>query len=169
MKILWRKKSYDKAIFDIVKTRYKKNDLISTLVANRGINEDEVESFLKPDINGFYSPFDLPNMDKAVTRIIDAINKKENILIFGDYDVDGMTSTTVLYKYLTERGLNPKNASDAKGDYCNKGYTNIEYYLNDLTVDAFPSGTVTTSPKKNSTSNTNSNTNANSTINYSIN
>lgn len=108
MKILWRKKSYDKAIFDIVKTRYKKNDLISTLVANRGINEDEVESFLKPDINGFYSPFDLPNMDKAVTRIIDAINKKENILIFGDYDVDGMTSTTVLYKYLTERGLNPK-------------------------------------------------------------
>ena len=108
MKILWRKKSYDKAIFDIVKTRYKKNDLISTLVANRGINEDEVESFLKPDIKGFYSPFDLPNMDKAASRIIDAINKKENILIFGDYDVDGMTSTTVLYKYLTERGLNPK-------------------------------------------------------------
>ncbi len=91
-----------------------------------------------------------------------------------DSDNDGMPDW-----WENERGLNPKNASDAKGDYCNKGYTNIEYYLNDLTVDAFPSGTVNTSPKKNWNSSiepgqsiefgVQGNGNANSTINYLIN
>lgn len=89
-----------------------------------------------------------------------------------DSDNDGMPDW-----WENERGLNPKDASDANGDYCNKGYTNIEYYLNDLTVAAFPSGTVTTSPRKNSpstptTPTINPNTNTNDSklkVNYTVN
>lgn len=44
-------------------------------------------------------------MEKAVNRIIEAINKKEKTIIYGDYDVDGITSSTVLKRYLEERGL----------------------------------------------------------------
>lgn len=60
-----------------------------------------------------------------------------------DSDNDGMPDDWEL-----ARGLNPKDPSDVNGDYCGQGYTNIEYYLNDLTVDAFPAGVVTLSPEK---------------------
>ncbi|MBP1565108.1 MAG: dockerin type I repeat-containing protein [Oscillospiraceae bacterium] len=59
-----------------------------------------------------------------------------------DNDNDGMDDD-----WEKERGLNPSDPSDTNGDYCGKGYTNIEYYINDLTVNAFPEGVVTLSPK----------------------
>ena len=59
-----------------------------------------------------------------------------------DADNDGMADEWEL-----ARGLNPKDASDANGDYCGQGYTNIEYYINDLTVNSFPEGVVTLSPE----------------------
>lgn len=60
-----------------------------------------------------------------------------------DTDNDGMPDEWEL-----ARGLDPNDAGDTNGDYCGGGYTNIEYYINDLTVNAFPEGTVTLSPKK---------------------
>ena len=51
----------------------------------------------------------MPDMEKAINRIINAIQDKEKILIYGDYDVDGITSTTVLKKFLEERGANPEH------------------------------------------------------------
>ncbi|MCH5213032.1 MAG: hypothetical protein J1G06_08450 [Oscillospiraceae bacterium] len=65
-----------------------------------------------------------------------AITKKE----ITDSDGDGMPD-----EWETARGLNPKDASDAKGDYLGQGYMNIEYYANDLTINAFPAGVVTES------------------------
>ncbi len=59
-----------------------------------------------------------------------------------DADNDGMDDTWELL-----RGLDPNDPSDVNGDYCGGGYTNIEYYINDLTVDAFPEGVVTLSPE----------------------
>ncbi len=59
-----------------------------------------------------------------------------------DADNDGMDDTWELL-----RGLDPNDPSDVNGDYCGGGYTNIEYYINDLTVDAFPTGVVTPSPE----------------------
>lgn len=59
-----------------------------------------------------------------------------------DSDNDGMPDDWEL-----ARGLNPKDASDTNGDYCGQGYTNIEYYINDLTVNSFPEGVVTPSPE----------------------
>lgn len=59
-----------------------------------------------------------------------------------DTDNDGMPDEWEL-----ARGLNPNDASDTNGDYCGQGYTNIEYYINDLTADSFPEGVVTLSPE----------------------
>lgn len=59
-----------------------------------------------------------------------------------DNDNDGMADDWEL-----ARGLNPNDPADTNGDYCGEGYTNIEYYINDLTVDAFPEGVVTPSPE----------------------
>ena len=75
------------------------------MVGRNIINEDEIKVFLNPTRNDFYDPFLLDGMKEAVDRIIEAIDKKERIIIYGDYDVDGITSITVLKKFLMERGL----------------------------------------------------------------
>ncbi|MGN0631717.1 MAG: carbohydrate-binding protein, partial [Ruminococcus sp.] len=67
-----------------------------------------------------------------------AVTQKE----ITDKDNDGMDDNWEL-----ARGLNPNDPSDTKGDYCGQGYTNIEYYINDLTADSFPEGVVTLSPE----------------------
>ena len=79
--------------------------LASKIIASKNLTDDKIKVFLEPTRNDFYDPFLLPDMEKAVDRIIKAIDNKENVLIYGDYDVDGITSTTVLKNFLEERGL----------------------------------------------------------------
>lgn len=99
---------YDENI-DLVNKISNKHDiskLLAKILVNRGITEDnEIEVFLNPTRNNFHDPFLMPDMEKSVERIIKAIKKKERVLIYGDYDVDGITSTTVLRNFLKERGL----------------------------------------------------------------
>ena len=79
--------------------------LTARLLTARGLTEPAaVSSFIKKTDLRFYDPFLLTDMDKAVSRIEQAIRTGERICIYGDYDVDGVTSTTVLYTYLTSRG-----------------------------------------------------------------
>lgn len=79
---------------------------ISRLLVNKGItDEKEIPIFTHPTRNNFYDPFLMPDMDKAVERIIRAIENKEKIIIYGDYDVDGITSSVVFKSFLEERGL----------------------------------------------------------------
>ena len=81
------------------------DNIIANILINRGIkNLEEAKIFLNPTRNDFHNPFDMPDMKIAVDRIIKAINEKEKIIIYGDYDVDGITSVTVLKNYLLERG-----------------------------------------------------------------
>ncbi|MBQ4312893.1 MAG: single-stranded-DNA-specific exonuclease RecJ, partial [Clostridia bacterium] len=71
---------------------------------SRGISEDsEIERMLMPMQQPLSDPFELIDMDKAVTRIRRAIDKHESMAIYGDYDVDGITATSLLYSYLCER------------------------------------------------------------------
>ncbi len=82
------------------------SNLISSILASRGIIEkEEVREFLNPTRADFHDPFLMPDMEKAVDRILKAIQTQEKTIIYGDYDVDGITSITVLKKFLEERNL----------------------------------------------------------------
>lgn len=86
--------------------KYKINKLLSTILVNRDIiKEEQIEKFLNPRRCDFYNPYEMPDMKIAVERIITAIENKEKIIIYGDYDVDGITSVTVLKSFLEERGI----------------------------------------------------------------
>ena len=86
--------------------KYKMNKLLATILSNRGIvKEEQIEKFLKPKRNDFYDPYGMPDMKITVERIIKAIENQEKTIIYGDYDVDGITSVTVLKSFLEERGL----------------------------------------------------------------
>ena len=79
--------------------------VFSQILANRGIKtEQQARRFLKSSLEELYCPFTLKDMDKAVARIKKAVSEKERILIFSDYDVDGITSCAVLEEALRELG-----------------------------------------------------------------
>lgn len=90
------------------------NPYIAVMLVQRGIETfEEAKDFFRPSLEQLHDPFLMRDMDKAVARIIQAIEKNERILIYGDYDVDGTTSVSVFYGFL-------KNY-----------YSNIEYYIPD--------------------------------------
>ncbi len=75
------------------------------ILHNRGYDTTEkIEKFFAPDLDQLYDPFLIPDMDQAVQRLTRAIHDKENILIHGDYDTDGITATALLYNRLQGLG-----------------------------------------------------------------
>ncbi|MCI8309202.1 MAG: single-stranded-DNA-specific exonuclease RecJ [Clostridia bacterium] len=87
--------------------KYNISELLSAVLVNRNVVEDEdIKIFLNPTRNDFHNPFEMPDMETATNRIIKAIESQEKVIIYGDYDVDGITSTMVLKKFLDEHGLN---------------------------------------------------------------
>lgn len=77
------------------------DSVIASLLVQRGIESYEAaKNFFRPNLNDLYDPFLMKDMDKAVARIEKAIIEEENILIYGDYDVDGTTSVALLSSYL---------------------------------------------------------------------
>ena len=100
---------YEPDIELVNKVAYENNisETLATILVNRNIiEEDEIQVFLNPTRKDFHDPYLMPDMEKAIERILKAIEKKEKIIIYGDYDVDGITSITVLKKFLDELGLN---------------------------------------------------------------
>lgn len=71
-------------------------DLFERILQARGITPDQRAVFLSPDYNQHHDPFLLPDMDKAVKRLVQAHTKQQKITIYGDYDIDGLTATTLL-------------------------------------------------------------------------
>ena len=79
----------------------KVDPLISKLLLQRGIETfDQAKEFFRPDINDLHDPYLMKDMELAVQRIEKAIKNNENILIYGDYDVDGTTSVALVSSYL---------------------------------------------------------------------
>lgn len=130
-----------------ISEKFNISNLIAKILVNRNVVEDEeVRKFLNPTRNDFYNPFLMPDMEKAVKRIIRAIELKEKVMIYGDYDVDGITSITVLKQFLSERGLEtgyyiPNRLEEGYGlnneavqDIINQKYTLV------ITVDCGISG-----------------------------
>lgn len=88
--------------------RYQLPEMLARVLAGRGVELDAVEGFLDPTIRSLMpDPFTLTDMEAATTRIADAVTKRERIAIFGDYDVDGATSSALLAWHLRHGGLDP--------------------------------------------------------------
>lgn len=116
----WQIYETDETKIQELQDKYKINKLLATILANRNITkQEEIELFLKPTRNDFHDPFQITDMEIAVKRIIEAIEKKENVTIYGDYDVDGITSITVLKSFLKDVGL---EADTYIPDRLNEGY-----------------------------------------------
>ncbi len=105
----WQYIDIDKENAKRIAERFGISEITAGIIANKHLTDEQIQIFLEPTRNNFYDPFLLPDMEKAVKRIVIAIEKKEKAVIFGDYDVDGITSTTVLKKFLEERGLEVRN------------------------------------------------------------
>lgn len=79
--------------------------LVARVLINRGITDaGDAKSFIERNIDALHSPFLINDMDKAVERIKTAMTKKEKITVYGDYDVDGITSTAILVSFLRKNG-----------------------------------------------------------------
>lgn len=77
------------------------DELIATLLLQRGIETfEQARQFFRPKLEDLHDPYLMKDMDKAVARIEKAIEKQENILVFGDYDVDGTTAVSLVSSYL---------------------------------------------------------------------
>src|SRR5215468_11109174 len=88
--------------------RHGLDELLARVLAGRNVDVDQVESFLDPTIKRLMpDPHTLTAMAAASARIADAIVRGESIAIFGDYDVDGATSSALLCRYLRHCGLDP--------------------------------------------------------------
>jgi single-stranded-DNA-specific exonuclease len=108
------KKAGNSEIVDRLSSELKISPIISNLLVQRNItNYDEAKRFFRPSLKHLHNPFLMKDMDKAIDRLDQAFVKKEKILIYGDYDVDGTTAISIIYLFLT------------------KYYMNIDFYIPD--------------------------------------
>ncbi|MCK4533449.1 single-stranded-DNA-specific exonuclease RecJ [bacterium] len=97
----WVLKRPDKKIVEKIADKLNISPVIARILVNRGVKTiKEANDFINPDILDIYSPFLLTDMEKAVERIKKAIKNKEKILIYGDRDVDGITSVGIVKKFI---------------------------------------------------------------------
>jgi single-stranded-DNA-specific exonuclease len=80
--------------------------VLAQILVNRGIKDTEsIKHFLSPSLDILHDPFLMPDMEKAVERIHNALHKNETVLVYGDYDADGLTSTALLVSVLGILGI----------------------------------------------------------------
>ena len=100
----WIVSSCDKDLAAHFAQKYSLNPFAALLAVSRGLRTDaQIETFFHPDSVPLSDPFSFRDMDKAVARINDAIDRFERIAVFGDYDADGVTATALLCAYLAMR------------------------------------------------------------------
>ncbi len=105
----WTYKSRGLSPEDVEKfaAKYGISQLLSVVLLNRGLaDEEKLKNYLKKPLDSVYNPMLLPNMEEALKRIKKAVEEYEKIAIYGDYDADGITATTILYSFLSELGAN---------------------------------------------------------------
>lgn len=101
----WIVSKFDKELCAQISEDYGVPPFAALLAVSKGItDEEELSDFFGGESWYFDDPYELPDMDKAVSRIERAIFQKEKIVVFGDYDADGVTSTALVYSYLKKRG-----------------------------------------------------------------
>ncbi len=105
MRKLWNVKKYDARRGAALASAVGVSQLLAGIMINRGIDTAEkAQAFLHPEKSPYHDPYMLPDMAKAVKRICQAIANHEQIAVYGDYDADGITATTIMLKNLQELG-----------------------------------------------------------------
>ncbi len=106
MKCRWTPATPQPLLVEPLASRLKISPLLAQCLVNRGFSDPSaIEDFLRPRLKNLADPFLLPDMDKAIARLLRARELGESLVIFGDYDVDGVTSTTLLQQVLRTFGL----------------------------------------------------------------
>lgn len=103
MQKVWNIKKYNEEEIDKISNKYNISKCLAKLLKSREV--EDIDLYLNGTLKDLRDPFLLKDMQKIVDRIKLAINKKEKICIYGDYDVDGITSITIMYKFLSDLGL----------------------------------------------------------------
>ena len=102
----WIKKNVTKNQIEPLCRKYGISQILSSIFVRRGLTRGkDILYFLEDDLRYQHQPFLLPNIEDAVERILQAEEEGEKVLIFGDSDTDGVTSTAILYGYLKKRGM----------------------------------------------------------------
>ena len=97
----WKILTADKNKSELLRQSLKISPVVCDILVQRGIETfEQSKKYFRPELNDLHDPWLMKDMDKAVERIIHAINNKEKILVFGDYDVDGTTSVASMYRFL---------------------------------------------------------------------
>ena len=121
--MIWQEKPFDRDVFSLLKKNNVFSPLTAKLLSGRSISSvDEAKSFLSPKLAYLTDPFDIPQMNQSVDRIERALANKEEILLIGDYDADGISSVSIVQKVLSELGGNssyviPKRHDEGYGTY----------------------------------------------------
>jgi single-stranded-DNA-specific exonuclease len=100
----WKlKEAGDKNIENLLSKEFGIHPIISQILVNRGIQDTEVvRHYLYPSLNDLHSPYLMKDMKKGILRLLKAIYDQEEIIIYGDYDADGITSVVILFKFISE-------------------------------------------------------------------
>jgi single-stranded-DNA-specific exonuclease len=104
-KAIWKPKDEpDFSLVETLKTELNAPDIIARMLVQRGVDSvEKVNRYFNPRIEDLHDPFLMKDMDKAIERIQFAQEKKEGVLIFGDYDVDGTTSVALAYSFFKDK------------------------------------------------------------------
>ena len=115
----WEVKKYDDVYIEKIKNRFNVSDIMAKFIVARDIEFKDIENFLYGKLEDLKDPYLIKDMDKLVKRVDLARERKEKVCIYGDYDVDGITSIVVFYKFLEELGID------------------VTYYLPDRLTDGY--------------------------------
>ena len=116
---VWNINKYDEEKVKEITEKFGCTEIMAKLLISRNIEFDDIDNFLNGKTEDIKDPYLIKDMDKFVKRVLKAIENKEKICIYGDYDVDGITSITIMYKFLSEIGAD------------------VTYYLPDRLIEGY--------------------------------
>ena len=103
----WKIKIPDPQLVSRIQQEFNCSQIIASVMANRNIlSKEEAQKFFSPSLESLHDPFLMQDMDKAADRLADCIKNRQNILVFGDYDVDGTTGASTLGLFINSAGGN---------------------------------------------------------------
>ena len=106
MQRIWNVKKYDEDYVEKISNDFNISKMLAKFLIARNVEYMDIPVFLNGTLDDLKDPFGIKDMDKFVERIDYALRNNEKIVIYGDYDVDGVTSIVVLYSFLKELGIN---------------------------------------------------------------